>query len=126
MNKVKFLISAASLMFAALVFGQTNAANFESEAVVWQKTDAGFVSTFTVEASADGLAQIKERYDGLGQNVSYKIVSTNNNTHTIMMTFSFETSEFYLHKMLIFIGCQSVTIGDKTLSMEELANYLSR
>jgi len=126
MNTVKFLLSAAAIVFAASSFGQTSQVTFSNDAAVWQKTDKGSVSTFTFQADSDALALIKERYDGLGQSVAYEISSVNENTHTISMTFDQEISPIYLNKMLIFIGCQTVVVGEDTMTLEEFTNYLSK
>jgi hypothetical protein len=119
MNQFKFLFSAASIMFAALVFGQTTTATFSSDAAIWQKTDAGNVSTFTVNASLTDLAVIKERYDGLGNSVEYSVESVDENTHIITMTFDKEIGSSYMYKMLMYIGCQTVVVGDKSYDINE-------
>lgn len=119
MNKLKFLISAASLMLAGFVFGQANTASFSSEAAIWQKTDGGSVSTFTVNASPSDLASIKERYDGLGNSVQYSVESIDENTHIFTMTFDKEIGSSYLYKMLMYIGCQTVVVGDKSYEIND-------
>jgi hypothetical protein len=125
MNKIKFLISALCLTTMSFAYSQTNAANFSDESAIWQKTNNGFVSTFTVEVSADGLAEIKEKYNDLGSSVSYRIISQGDNSHTIVMTFNSDVPKMYLHKMLIYIGCENVFISGQKMSLDELANFLS-
>lgn len=124
MIKIQFLTMAVSLMLTGMVTAQTTSANFESESAVWQKTNAKSTSTFTVEATADGIATIKERYDDLGQGISYQVVSVGDNMYTITMTFISDYEAIYLHKMLIYIGCQFVIVGDNKMDMDAFANYL--
>jgi hydroxymethylpyrimidine pyrophosphatase-like HAD family hydrolase len=119
MTKFKILFSAASIMFAALVFGQATTVRFSSDAAIWQKTDAGNVSTFTVNASLTDLAVIKERYDALGNSVKYAVASLDENTHIITMTFDKEIGSSYLYKMLMYIGCQTVFVGDKSYDIND-------
>ncbi len=124
MKNLKFLIASTFLMLVSVSFGQTSQATFESEAAVWQQSEAGHVATFTISAGSEALALIKERYDGLGSSVKYAIASIDQNTHTITMTFSHEVSAVYLHKMLLFIGCQTVVINESSMSMDDFMNYL--
>lgn len=126
MKNLKFIISSAFLMLVSISFGQTSQATFESDDAVWQQSTVGHVSTFTVTAGSDALAQIKERYDGLGSSVKYSIESINQNTHTITMTFNNEVSPVYLHKMLLYIGCQTVVINESSMTMDDFMNYLMK
>jgi hypothetical protein len=124
MTKIKFVFAALSMMFVGLLSAQTSSANFENEAVIWQESNGKFTSTFTVETSADGIATIKERYDDLKQSVSYQVVALGNEKYTITMSFGPDHHAAYLHKMLVYIGCQVVVVAGKKMTMDEFANYL--
>ena len=124
MNKLKTLVSAVAFVATSFVYGQTSQANFSSAAEIWKPEANLPVSEFTVSADQDGLNQIQERFDGLGSDVTYTIVNSEGNQHTIEMKFTQAVQKQYLYKMLLFIGCETVKIGDQEMSLDNFNGLL--
>jgi hypothetical protein len=124
MNKLKTLVSAVAFVATSFVYGQTSQANFNSESEIWKPAGNLHVSEFTVSADQDGLNQIQERFDGLGSDVSYTILSSDGNEHTIEMKFTAAVQKQYLYKMLLFIGCETVKIGSQEMTLDNFNGLL--
>ncbi len=126
MNKVKSIISVVFLFITAFVYGQTNSVRFDNESSIWQKVEKGHSSVFIINASTDVMEVVKERYNAVGHSVSYKVESIDENTHVVTMFFDEEISPVYLHKMLLYIGCESVDIAGKKMDMDSFIKFLMR
>jgi hypothetical protein len=125
MNKLKILVSTLAFTAVSFVYGQTTQATFASSSEVWSQSGSQHVSEFTVIANQDGLNQIQEKYNGLGSDVSFIVKNSTGNSHTLEMTFSDAVQKIYLHKMLLFIGCETVKIGTQEMSLDNFAATLS-
>jgi hypothetical protein len=126
MKTYKSILSAAILLCASFVFAQTSSVSFDNEASIWQKAEKGHSSVFTIYVSTDVLEVVKERYNAVGHSVTYKVESIDENTHVITMYFDEEISPIYLHKMLLYIGCESVVIGGKQLDMDSFIKLIAK
>ena len=126
MNRIKSLITVCAFFAVGLTFGQAPQVNFENQDAIWKKQGNVNVSNFSVQAGQKDVAQIKERYDGLGSGVSYTISQNDGNTHKIQMQFDEGIDKVYLYKMLLFIGCEQVIIADEQLTIDGFLNLLGQ
>jgi len=125
MNKLKSLVSTVAFAAVSFVYGQTSQVSFVDESAVWSSSGTQHVSEFKVTADQSGFAQIQERYNGLGSDVSYVVKNSVGDVHTIEMTFSDSVHKTYLYKMLLFIGCETVKIGNDVMSLDNFSAMLS-
>lgn len=125
MNTIKSLLSAALIFASGALIAQTSEVSFANLNDVWKQEGNVFKSEFSFSANAANLSVIKERYDNLGQNVSYAITNSNGNSHTIVMTFSGEVHKSYMYKTLLFIEVEKVFVGEEEMSLENFSSFLN-
>jgi hypothetical protein len=125
MKTIKLFICTLSVVMTFMTFAQAPLVTFVDEASVWKQVGDQFVSEFKVTASEENLNIIKQNYDSLGSMVSYSVKNSSGNVHTIEMKFSQDIPKIYLHKMLLFIGCQNVVLGGSTMTLDDFAATLN-
>ncbi len=125
MRKINVLLGILAFMTTSLVAAQTMQANFVNEEAIWSTTENGQSSTFTFNTDENGIAEIREKYNNLGSSISYQIVADKAGSYQITMNFGPETHKVYMYKMLLYIGCESVKISDKIMSMEDFLQLIS-
>jgi hypothetical protein len=125
MRKINVLLGIIAFMTTSLVAAQTMQANFVNEEAIWSTTENGQSSTFTVNTDENGIAEIREKYNNLGSSISYQILADKAGSYQITMKFGPETYKVYIYKMLLYMGCDSVKISDKIMSMEDFLQLIS-
>jgi hypothetical protein len=125
MRKINVLLGIIAFMTTSLVAAQTMQANFVNEEAIWSTTENGQSSTFTVNTDENGIAEIREKYNNLGSSISYQILADKAGSYQITMNFGPETYKVYIYKMLLYMGCDSVKISDKIMSMEDFLQLIS-
>jgi hypothetical protein len=125
MKTFNLFFSIIALITSGFVSAQTKMASFESEDEIWYITEQGYSSSFTVEASQEELDVIKERFDNLGSSISYSVNTVEGDNHQIIMNFDAQISKVYLYKMLLYIGCSEVSIGEKKMDLNEFLQLIS-
>lgn len=126
MNTIKSLLTACAFFAVGLTYGQAPEVHFHDQDAIWKKQGNVNVSEFSVNAGSEDVNQIKERFDGLGSGVTYTITQTEGNEHKIQMQFEESIDKVYLHKMLLFIGCENVYVVEEQIGLDSFLILLSQ